>query len=251
MQFEIDSLTADDSTVHFVSTSTVNWVILQSSEGVTLIDGGYPGHASAVLEALDQIGSAPEEIRGALLTHAHVDHLGGLRKLRADYDFPVYADPEEVAHVHRDYLEQADVGKIAPILWRPSVLGWLAQIIPLGALDKAGIDDAQPFGDLSALPGRPVAVPSHGHTRGHSAFLVGDGELLISGDALVTAHSIQPHDGPQCLSHIFTHDLAANEASVETFADLDAEVILPGHGPLYRGPMRAAVDQALGRSAAR
>ncbi len=247
MDLRIDTLTSPHGTTHFVSTSTVNWVLLQSSAGITLIDGGYPGHAPAVLESLRRVGARPEDIRAALLTHAHVDHLGGLMKLRENYAFAVYADPHELAHARRDYLEQADAASLAPIAWQPRVLRWLSQIIPLGALNRNGIDDAAEFTGLSHLPGRPVPIATPGHTRGHSAFLVADGEAVVTGDALISGHLITARQGPQCLGPIFTHDPEQNAESLEAIAVTEARLMLPGHGPLWEGPIRTAVNQALSR----
>ncbi|MBM7368224.1 MBL fold metallo-hydrolase [Gordonia hydrophobica] len=245
---DLDITTIDHGSTktHLVHTAYVNWVILQSDDGVTLVDGGYPGHAGAVAESLRRVGSDLAEVQAALLTHAHVDHLGGLAQIGRTRSFPVYADPAEVPHARRDYLEQADASTIAPIAYRPRVMRWLQGVVRLGALDKAGIGDAQPLGDLSALPGAPVAVPAHGHTRGHSAFLAGDGEVLISGDSLISGHPTTKRRGPQCLDHVFTHDVPANEAAVATLADLDAVVLMPGHGPMLCGRMETFVAQALG-----
>lgn len=246
---DLDITTIDHgrAKTHLVHTAYVNWVILQDDDGVTLIDGGYPGQADAVAESLRRVGSDLSEVQAALLTHAHVDHLGGLARIGRTRSFPVYADPEEVPHARRDFLEQADASTIAPIAYRPRVLRWLSGVVRLGALDAAGIGDAQPLGELTALPGSPVAVPTHGHTRGHSAFLAGDGEVLISGDALISGHPTTGRRGPQCLDHVFTHDVQANEAAVAALADLDAVVLMPGHGPMLCGRMHAFVDQALGR----
>lgn len=248
MDMRIDSLSGSGgSKTHFVVTDTVNWVILQSGDAVTLIDGGYPGHAGAVVESLRRIGRRPEDIRAALLTHAHVDHLGGLVKLRSKYTFDVYADPHEVAHARREYLQQADAFSLAPIAWQPRVIAWLSQILPLGALSRSGLDDTVGFGDLAALPGAPQPVPAPGHTDGHSAFLVADGEVLVSGDALISGHMITSHRGPQCLGPIFTHDPERNAESLENLARTEALLLLPGHGDRWEGPIRAAVDEALHR----
>lgn len=245
---DLDITTIDHGTAktHLVHTKYVNWVILQSDEGVTLVDGGYPGHAGAVKESLRRVGSDLSEVQAALLTHAHIDHLGGLAQIGRTRSFPVYADPAEVPHARREFLEQADASTIAPIAYRPRVMRWLQGAVRLGALDKSGIGDAQPLGDPSSLPGAPVAVPTHGHTRGHSAFLVGDGEVLISGDALISGHPTSSRRGPQCLDHVFTHDVPANEAAVAALGELDSVILMPGHGPMLCGRIKTFVEQALG-----
>ncbi|GAA1880092.1 MBL fold metallo-hydrolase [Williamsia serinedens] len=233
--------------VHFVHTDHVNWVVLQDHSGVTLIDGGYPKQVDAVEASLREVGASPADIRGALVTHAHVDHIGGLRVLAERHGFPVYADPVEVHHVRREYLEQAGPADLAPLAWRPRVALWLLEVSRLGVLDRSGIDDAQAFptaGELP-LPGRPRPVACPGHTSGHSTYLVGDGHVLVSGDALITAHGTTALHGPQCLHKAFHHDLATNRASVQALAALDVDVILPGHGPAFHGPIADAVATAL------
>ncbi|GAC70928.1 MBL fold metallo-hydrolase [Gordonia soli] len=249
--FRVGAVEGDHSTAHLVYTDHVNWILLEEGSDLTLVDGGYPGNAADVVDSIRQIGRRPEDVRGALLTHAHVDHLGGLVSLSEKYGFPVYADPREVAHAHREVLHQAGPRDIAPMAYRPAVLRWLAGIIPLGALSRNGIPDAAPFpvGESAAidLPGRPVPVAAHGHTEGHSGFLVGDGAVLVSGDALDTAHGISKLSGPQLLPACFHHDIDANRAAVESFTRLDATTLFPGHGPMLRGSVAEAAHRALDR----
>lgn len=242
---DISTIDHGSAKTHLVHTKYVNWVILQDDDGITLIDGGYPGHADAVAESLRRIGSDLSEVQAALLTHAHVDHLGGLAQIGRTHSFPIYADPAEVAHARREYLDQADAASLAPIAYRPRVARWLTGVVRLGALDKAGIGDTQPIVDSTLLPGKPVAVPTPGHTRGHTAFLTGDGEVLISGDALISAHPTSARLGPQCLHHAFTHDEAANAESVAALGELDAVILMPGHGPMLCGRVGTFVAQAL------
>ncbi|MFW0789725.1 MBL fold metallo-hydrolase [Gordonia sp. CPCC 205333] len=251
-RYEITSVESDSGTAYFVYTDVSNWIILRSGDDLTLIDGGYPGQADAVVESIRMTGGRPEAVVGALLTHAHVDHIGGLAKVAARYGFPVYADELEVGHARREYLQQAAPADIAPLAIHGRGLRWLSKIIPLGALSKAGVAAAHAFPSTSNppaldLPGAPVPVPAYGHTNGHSGFLVTDGEALISGDALISGHMTSALTGPQCLSKHFQHDVNANRAAVQSFTGLDAQILMPGHGPLLRTSVAQAAREALGR----
>ncbi|MCK8613473.1 MBL fold metallo-hydrolase [Gordonia sp. C13] len=242
---EITRLDGDSSTTHFVHTDVVNWVLLEQDGELTLIDGGYPGQAGQVVESINRIGRRPEDIRGALLTHAHVDHLGGLAKLQARYGFPIYMDPVEVDHARRHHLQQANALDLAPLAGTRRLWSWLAKTTPLGVLSRAGLSAAESFPEKLDLPGSPMALSSHGHTDGHSSYLVGDGRALVSGDALVSGHEVSAIAGPQCIPSPFQHDEATARRSVETFTELDAELLLAGHGPLYRGSVADAARRAL------
>lgn len=235
------------STAHLVHTAAANWIVLQEGSDLTLIDGGYPGHADAVIESIERIGARPQDIRAALLTHAHVDHIGGLVKLHERYGFDVYADPAEVGHARRDFLQQASPIDIAAIAYRPRVLRWLALVIPLGAMNRTGITDTQAFPDPLDLPGRPCALAAHGHTVGHSAYLVADGAALVSGDVLISGHPLSKITGAQCIPSVFEHDEAESRRSIDSFTALDATTLFPGHGPAVTGSVAAMAREALDR----
>lgn len=67
------------------------------------------------------------------------------------------------------------------------------------------------------------------------------------GDALITAHPAARTNGPQLCPPVFNHDQTAAVSSLQTLAELSAEVVLPGHGPAYRGSPGSAVERALAR----
>ena len=87
-----------------------------------------------------------------------------------------------------------------------------------------------------------MAIPTPGHTGGHCSYVV-DG-VLVSGDALVTGHPVAPRSGPQLLPELFNHDQDGCVRSLAALGMLDTDVLLPGHGPVWRGPIREAVEQA-------
>ncbi|WP_168701537.1 MBL fold metallo-hydrolase [Gordonia paraffinivorans] len=248
---EITSVEGDSSTTHFVHTDVVNWVLLEQDGQLTLIDGGYPGQAAQVVESIRRIGRHPSDIAGALLTHAHVDHLGGLAKLQSRFGFAVYMDPVEVDHALRHHLQQANAFDLAPLAGQLRLWSWLAKTTPLGVLNRKGLSAAHPHDRVAGegaaldLPGSPVPVASHGHTDGHSAYLVADGRALVSGDALISGHEISAIAGPQCTPSPFQHDEPTARRSVERFTELDADLLLAGHGPLFRDGVAAAARRAL------
>jgi glyoxylase-like metal-dependent hydrolase (beta-lactamase superfamily II) len=119
-------------------------------------------------------------------------------------------------------------------------------VVRSGGLNREGIPSAQALTtDIAAtLPGQPMAIPTPGHTSGHCSYLV-DG-VLISGDALITGHPVSRRTGPQLLPSVFSYNQSDCERSVAALALLKTEVLAPGHGPLWQGPINDAVAQALG-----
>ena len=59
----------------------MNICLLVEKGQITMIDAGLPGSSAAVLSYLDEIGLAPRAIRRIIITHHHVDHVGGLPEL--------------------------------------------------------------------------------------------------------------------------------------------------------------------------
>ena len=123
-------------------------------------------------------------------------------------------------------------------------------MIRSGGLIRAGIPTALPLTAEAAagLPGAPLAVPTPGHTGGHCSYLV-DG-VLASGDALVTGHPLLARPGPQLLPALFSRSQSQCMRSLRALQLLETELLAPGHGPLWRGPIRDAVEEAVARALA-
>jgi glyoxylase-like metal-dependent hydrolase (beta-lactamase superfamily II) len=231
-------------TVHLARGAAVNWLLVADDSGVMLIDAGYPGDRGDVLDSLRQLGFGPGDVRAILLTHAHIDHLGSAIWFAKTHGTPVYCHADEVGHAKREYLEQATPLDVALRIWRPRWAVWSVHLVRAGGLSREGIPSAQPLtADLAAgLPGRPMAIPTPGHTGGHCSYLV-DG-VLASGDALVTGHPLLARGGPQLLPAVFSHNQDDCVRSLAALALLDTEILAPGHGDLWRGPIRQATDRA-------
>ncbi|CAJ1493455.1 MBL fold metallo-hydrolase [[Mycobacterium] kokjensenii] len=237
--------------VYLARGEAVNWLLVTDDTGVMLIDAGYPGDRADVLASLGALGFQAADVRAVLLTHAHVDHFGAAIWLAKAHRTPIYCHADEVGHAKREYLEQASPLALAPRLWRPSWALWGVHVLRSGGLNREGIPSVQALtGEIAAgLPGRPVAIPTPGHTRGHCSYLV-DG-VLASGDALITGHPVLAHTGPQLLPAVFSHSQADSIRSLRALALLETEILAPGHGEVWRGPIREAAEAAARRARAR
>ncbi|MBX9641276.1 MAG: MBL fold metallo-hydrolase [Mycobacteriaceae bacterium] len=236
--------------VHLAQGPAVNWTLVTGDSGVMLIDAGYPGDRADVLDSLSRLGYQPTDVRAILLTHAHIDHLGTAIWFAAEHGTPVYCHTREVGHAKREYLEQVAIADLALRIWRPRWAAWTVHVVRSGGLIRDGIPSTQPLTPdiATALPGRPQAVFSPGHTNGHCSYLV-DG-VLASGDALITGHPLMRHDGPQLLPAIFSYSQQACIRTLSVLAQVDSEILVPGHGPLWRGPIHEATDAALRQAGA-
>ncbi|KAA1426880.1 MBL fold metallo-hydrolase [Nocardioides antri] len=240
---ELEVVTAD-SDVFLCRGRDVNWVLLREGTDLTLVDTGYPAYAPLVEESVRRIGGRPEDVRAIVVTHGHVDHIGGLAHFHARYGTPVLAHPAEVAHVRRDHLEQATPVQVARNSHRRGVLAWSLRIARAGALRDVAFAEVEALtpGAPLDLPGRPVPVPTPGHTSGHTAYFVPAAGVVATGDGLCTAHATSRTEGPQLIARMFQH--GDDVAGLDPLDGLDADTVLPGHGPAHRGPIGAAVRAA-------
>ncbi|HWE89173.1 MAG TPA: MBL fold metallo-hydrolase [Pseudonocardiaceae bacterium] len=243
------TITPAADNAYLVSGQAVNWTILTDGDDVTLIDSGYPADYSAVEASLESIGHRVEQIAAILVTHTHIDHIGSLPRLSARTKAPILVSPAELPLAHGAVRESATPLDIVSNLWRPGFLGWSLYLVRAGALAHVRLPDAQPFPADGALdvPGHPTPIATPGHTSGHTCYHLPETGVLVTGDTLITAHQTSAIVGPQLLLPLFSHDQRATVAALDTLESLDADVILPGHGPLHRGPIREAAAQARSR----
>ncbi|GKQ35600.1 MBL fold metallo-hydrolase [Streptomyces sp. A012304] len=237
--------------IYLVHGSNTNWVILTEGDALTLIDTGYPADRRQLLDSLAAVGGSPEAVAAVLITHAHNDHLGSAEHLRATYGTPVHLHEAEVPHARRDFLQQVTVGEVLRNAWRPGVLPWMVHALRSGGTEQHPVTAPEAFpvtdGPLD-LPGRPVPVHTPGHTDGHTVFHLPHTGVVVSGDALVSGHATSRIQGPQLLPDMFHHERARAVASLEVIEELEADVLLPGHGPVHRGSVRQAAQRARERA---
>ena len=169
--------------------TAVNAYLVNTGEHLVLIDAGAAGlfgpTLGKIVENLRAAGYDPAKVDAVLITHLHGDHVNGLLNADGTRAFP-NADVWSAKADNEFWLSET-VAAQAPKDFQPFF--------------KMARDAAPPYQadgvwktferDQPILPGIS-AVAAHGHTPGHSAYLLqsGGSALLIWGD-LVHNHAVQ------------------------------------------------------------
>lgn len=227
----------------------VNVYVLETGDGLTLIDGGWAIPASRVQfeSSMRAGGYALSDIRRFLVTHLHRDHytqayvvgrevgaevalgLGDKASMDLMHDQALERDP------NLDRLEAAGAIDLAQG-WRSMMPG------ERPSHDDYGMPDVWLSADLALdLGGRSVdAIATPGHTQGHYVFAEKSAGLLFAGDHVLP--SITPSIGfePKWVDQPL-RDFLDSLAKVRALPDL---MLLPAHGPVAPSS-HARVDELL------
>jgi hydroxyacylglutathione hydrolase len=147
------------------------------------------------------------QVKQIVITHAHIDHVGGAMKLRAKTGAPILLNQNDYA-----LLKMLDVQA-----------GWLGMKPPGDVEIEAGLahDETLRAGSLSAS-----VLHTPGHTEGSVCLYFPEEKMLIAGDTLF-ARSIGRTDLP---GGSFEKIMRSLHDRVLTLPDETA--VIPGHGPV-------------------
>lgn len=69
--------------VYFVGSAAVSVHMIDTEQGLVLIDTGYPNMYEQILDSIATLGFDPKSITAIFHTHGHIDHYGCTRELKA------------------------------------------------------------------------------------------------------------------------------------------------------------------------
>src|SRR5580700_2052644 len=197
-----------------VRRTNVNAFLIHSKGRLAIVDTGSGNYllptAGFVQRSLASAGIDAKAIDTVLLTHMHPDHSAGLTDMTNGER--LYPNAELVMH-ENEPKHWFDDGAMAKADERSKKLYFLA-----------GREQVEPYKDRTRLfrqgevfPG-VTAVPSTGHTPGHTAYLIasGDEQLMIWGD---TVHVPEVQTAIPEAGMAFDTDLAAAAAARKRMFD--------------------------------
>ena len=228
--------------IHRVGDDIVNCYLVEESGAVTIVDAGVPGYWKLLPAALHEMGRSLEDVRAILLTHGHSDHIGFAERARLERGWPVLVHAADAA-LARGEVPNPAKGAGTSTRLRP-LLGFLWWSARHGALRQPHIKEVVEYGDGATLdlPGSPRVILTPGHTPGSAALFLADRRALLAGDSLATYAVTNGQTGPQIAP--FTADRREALGSLVRIETLDAQFVLPGHGPIWDEGIATAVDRA-------
>lgn len=195
--------------------TSVNTYLVNTGSKLVLVDTGAAGlfgpTLGNLLANLKASGYQPEQVDEVLITHMHPDHVGGLM---ADGKL---AFPNATVHADRHdaefWLSPANLDK-APADNKGFFQGAMASVNPYVAAGKF-----VPFdGNTDLVPGIK-AVAAHGHTPGHTVYVVeSKGQKLVLWGDLMHVASVQ-FGQPQVTIVFDTDSKAAAVQRKKAYAD--------------------------------
>jgi glyoxylase-like metal-dependent hydrolase (beta-lactamase superfamily II) len=229
----------------------VSSYVFASGGGLVLLDTGWAAEESwqALAAGLGSIGASVQDVRGVLVSHMHLDHVGLAGRVReasgawvamhpADRAMIAHSDmvdPERAVSLELAFLRSlgAPPDEAAASVGSPAAYRLFTSI----ALPDRELSD----GDLADVPGwRLRAVHTPGHTPGHLCFVDELSQRLFAGDHIlprITPNiSVHPVEGARPLA-----DYLESLAKVR---DLDVDEVMPAHEWRFRGIAQRADDIA-------
>jgi hydroxyacylglutathione hydrolase len=188
-----------------------------------VIDTGTSGNAKKIVAYIQKIGHQPSEVTTIILTHYHMDHAGSVKDLKDLTNAKVAAGIEDAGFVDGT----KPYPKPKSLLMRA-----VSSVIKIAPVEvDIALKDGDKIGDLQV-----IELP--GHTPGSIALFNAERKALFAGDTL-------RWDGSKVTGapRQYTWDADKEKASIEKIAQLDFDVMMPGHGEVLKADASKKVKE--------
>jgi metallo-beta-lactamase class B len=177
---------------YYVGTAGLSSILIESGEGLVLIDGALPQSAGQIVANIDTLGFDARDIRIIAVSHAHYDHAGGVAALQRLTGASVVAGEAAVRMLQagRSFEDDPQFGLGSP------------SFPPVADVLVADAETELVTGEIAVR-----AVPTPGHSPGG------------------TSWTWRSCEGERCLDIVYADSLSAVSAQGYRFSDGAAGVI--------------------------
>ena len=202
--------------VHLVDVSVGCNTYVIIDNGITLVDTGLRGNVAKIYAYIEKLGYTPKDIKRIIITHAHLDHINCLHKLKEDTGAEVMVGEKDADIVSGKKPLRSMKGAFGLIF---NILGVYYRYLPVSA------DRLLKDGDTIDVLGGLSVVYLGGHSPGNIGLYSASRKLFFSSDSIrvIDGRLVAPH--PR-----FTEDMPGAINAIKRISELDFNVMLPGHG---------------------
>ena len=204
--------------VHIVPMGMANAFLIESDDGLTLIDAGYPNKETKVFEAIREIGGSRAQLRHLIFTHGHPDHIGSGAAIVRETGARTYMHAIDIPIAESG-------GPFRPLQPAPGLLRRvLCNLLfhPDKRVEPVPIDHPLTAGEILPIAGGIEVIHTPGHCAGQVALLWHARRMLFAGDVCSNIMGLGDPLGFESLKE--------GRASQRKLATLSFDAVGFGHG---------------------
>jgi hydroxyacylglutathione hydrolase len=194
-----------------------------SSQDISIVDAGLMGKGAYKIQAIQKLGIKLSDIKRIIMTHTHLDHIGCLKEIRAQI-------PHAELWIHEEEANPIEKGDERGVYGMEMFRSMCQSQYGLKSGDfKFKVDRKLKEGDkldMGGLSWEVLHIP--GHSAGSVALYDRIQKVLIPGDVVYADYAIGRFD-------LHGADGSVLAKSLLRLAELDVEILLPGHNRVVKG----------------
>ena len=207
----------------FIPDSHVYVIGVSSSQDLSIVDAGLMGKGGYKIQSIQKLGIKLSDIKRVIMTHTHLDHIGCLKEIREQI-------PHAELWIHEEEAHPIERGDERGVYGMEMFRSMCQSQYGLKSGDfKFNVDRKLKEGgklDIGGLSWEVLHIP--GHSAGSVALYERSRKVLIPGDVVYADYAIGRFD-------LHGADGSVLKNSLLRLAELEVEVLLPGHNRVVKG----------------